>query len=90
MAPSLAELLDGSVLYAGLSRFREWAAHSTTAELLTEERALALALGAILAVSLVRVLTSTMDAPVKFLSFALLFAAVAALTWRYADPRPQS
>lgn len=87
MARDVERILEGSVTYRAVSLVRKWWAHSTVERLLDDERVLVAGIGLLLLLSLVRVLTSTMGAPVKFLSFALLFVLVVALTWRYTDPR---
>lgn len=90
MRPDLETILARSRTYQGLSRLRQWSEHSTVGCLLTDERTLVGVVALVLTVSLIRVLTSTMAAPVKFLSFALLFVVVAALTWRYTEPLVKS
>jgi hypothetical protein len=90
MARDVETILEGSVTFRAFSLVRKWLTHSMVAQLLADERVLIAGLGLFLLLSLVRVLTSTMGAPVKFLSFALLFVFVAALTWHYTDPRPDA
>jgi hypothetical protein len=86
MGRELADLFERSLVYQCLSQVRVWARHSTLVSLVGDERLLISGAALFLSLSLVRVLTSTMGAPVKFLSFALLFVVVTALTWNYTDP----
>lgn len=86
MGLELVEVFKQSMTYKGLSRIREWTEKSTVVRLINDERVLITAIVIFLLLSLGRVLTSSMDAPVKFLSFALLFVVIIALTWNYTDP----
>lgn len=90
MGSRVDEAIERSVTYRAICLLRQWSASSTACRLLATDRVLVGVLGLFLLLSLVRVLTSTMGAPVKFLSFALLFVLLAALTWNYTDPAANS
>jgi len=81
-----ADVIQNSLLYRSVSRFLHWTRHSKIARLLGNERILVAILAMVLLGSLFRVLSSSMQAPVKFLSFAMLFVTVVALTWNYTKP----
>lgn len=74
------------MLYRVISQLLHWTKHSTIARLLGNERVLVAILGVGLLGSIFRVLSSSMQAPVKFLSFALLFVVLVVLTWNYTEP----
>jgi len=80
------EVVRQSVIYRGAICLWQWSQQSTTARLLGNEQILVGVLILGLLASIVRVLLSQMDAPVKFLSFALLFVGLTALTWNYTKP----
>lgn len=90
MSSRVDEAIEQSTPYRLLSLVQQWAVNSTVGMLLTSERVLVAALSLFLVLSIVRVLTSTMGAPVKFLSFALLFVLITALTWNYTEPGADS
>ena len=82
----LIEIIRGSLLYRVLSRLAAWGSESRIVALLNDERVLAGLLGVLLVASLIRILTSGLHVTVQFLSFALLFIVLAALTWNYTEP----
>jgi len=86
MTPNLIEIVRRSTVYRGALQLREWGRRSTTGRLLDNEPVLVGVLVLGLLASIVRVLVSQMDAPVKFLSFALLFVGLTALMWNYTQP----
>lgn len=86
MSPKPIEIIRNSMVYRATMQVRQWAAESTVVRLLNDERVLVGLLGLFLLFSLVRVLTSGMHVTIKFLSFALLFVTIAALTWNYTEP----
>jgi hypothetical protein len=82
------DIVRDSKSYQILTRLREWASGSTTLRLLNDERVLAGLLGVFVLFSLIRILASDLHTTVKFLSFALMFVVLAALTWDYTEPVP--
>lgn len=86
MPSDIADVVRNSLLYWVASKLLVWTKHSTIARLLGDERVLAAIITIGLLGSLFRVLSSSMQAPVKFLSFALLFVTLTALTWNYTEP----
>ena len=78
--------VENSTILGMFSTLRRWARHSIASRLLSDERVLQGVLGVVLLVSIVSVLGSSMAAATKFLSFALLFVLIAALTWWLTDP----
>ncbi len=65
---------------------RRWAAGSVALSLLGRERVLAGLVGVFVLLSVASVFRSNLGSGVKFLSFLLLFVAIALLTERVADP----
>ena len=86
MEGRLIEIIRGSAIYRALSKLVEWSSESRIAALLNDERVLVGLLGAGLVASLVRILSSGLHVAVQFLSFALLFVVLAAVTWNYTEP----
>lgn len=80
------ETVRRSRTYRALVTLRRWAAGSVTARLGGSERVLRAAVGAVVLASVVSVLGSNLGAAVKFLSFLLAFALVAAVVRPFADP----
>lgn len=83
-------LIKQSKTYQIWSRIRQWVKQSTVGSLLTDERVLSVAIGLFLLLSVVRVLSSSMDEPVKFLSFIVLFVVLVVVTWNVTDPRAKT
>ena len=86
MGSRIDEVIERSTTYRAICLLKRWTAGSTVSRLLATEYVLVSVLALFLLLSLVRVLTSTMGAPVKFLSFTLMFVLIVALTWNYTDP----
>jgi len=80
------DVIKHSLLYRSISKLLYWTKQSVTAQLLRDERVLVALFGVVLSVSIFRVLLSNMQAPIKFLSFALLFVSLVAVTWNYTEP----
>ena len=80
------KIIKGSLLYRIAVRFHQWAQHSLIVRLLNDERVLVGGLAVFLIFSLVRVLSSGVHVAIQFLSFALLFVVLAAVTWNYTEP----
>lgn len=85
---NIVVFIKQSKMYQIWAHIQRWVEGSTVRSLLTDERVLLIATGLFLLLSVVRVLSSSMDEPVKFLTFALLFVLVVVLTWDVTDPRP--
>ena len=71
-------------------RIRKWADGSIVVRLLADERLLTGLLGLFTLFSLIRILASDIHASIKFLSFALMFVLLTALTWNYTEPIPDA
>jgi hypothetical protein len=84
--PRPAEIIRNSRTYQVVVRIRKWADGSILVRLLADERVLTGLLGLFTLFSLIRILASDMHASIKFLSFALMFVVLTALTWNYTDP----
>jgi len=80
------EIIRGSLLYRVISQLAVWSRESYIVSLLNNQRVLVGLLGAGLVVSLVRILSSGLHVTIQFLSFALLFVLLAAVTWNYTQP----
>lgn len=80
------KVIKGSLLYRLVVLFRQWSQHSLLVRILNDERVLVGGLALFLVFSLVRVLSSGVHVAIQFLSFALLFIALAAVTWNYTEP----
>jgi hypothetical protein len=88
--PRPAEIIRNSRTYQVVLRIRRWADGSILVRLLTDERVLTGLLGLFILLSLIRILASDMHASIKFLSFALMFVVLTALTWNYTEPFPDA
>ncbi len=86
MELSPAEIVKNSLLYRVSAQLIEWAEQSLFLRALNDERVLVGALGLGLLASLVRILSSGLHVTIQFLSFALLFVVLAAVTWNYTEP----
>lgn len=86
MRSKLNEAVSQSMTYRAICLVKRWTADSTVFRLLAHKYVPVAFLAVFSLASLLRVLTSTMDAPVKFLSFAILFLSVVTLAWNYTDP----
>lgn len=86
MSPDPSDVIENSLLYRATARLLYWTRQSVMERLLRDEGKLIALLCLVLTLSVVRVLLSDMQPPVKFLSFALLFVSLVALTWNYTKP----
>lgn len=86
MGLSPVEIIKNSLLYRLSAQIIKWAEHSVLVRALNDERVLVGILGAGLLASLVRILSSGLHVTIQFLSFALLFVVLAAVTWNYTEP----
>lgn len=86
MGLSPVEIIKNSLLYRISAQIIKWAEHSVLVRALNDERVLVGILGAGLLASLVRILSSGLHVTIQFLSFALLFVVLAAVTWNYTEP----
>ncbi|QLH81403.1 hypothetical protein [Halosimplex pelagicum] len=80
------EPFSESATYRVVRTLRRWAEGSVLLSRLDGERVLSGALAALVLLSVVSVFRSNLGSGVKFLSFALVFVAVAALTERFLYP----
>lgn len=83
---SPAEIIKNSLLYRASAQIAEWAEHSLLVRALNNERVLVGLLSLGLLASLVRILSSGVHVTIQFLSFALLFVVLVAVTWNYTEP----
>ncbi|WP_135366152.1 hypothetical protein [Halosimplex halophilum] len=83
------EPFSESATYRVARTLRRWAEGSVLLSRLDGERALSAALAAVVLVSVASVFRSNLGAGVKFLSFALVFVSVAALTERFLYPEAE-
>ena len=86
MGPKPVEVIKNSLLYRVSAQIAEWAEESLLVRALNDERVLVGLLGLGLLASLVRILSSGLHVAIQFLSFALLFVVLAAVTWNYTKP----
>lgn len=86
MGPQPRDVIENSLLFRALSRFWSLAEHSLVVRLLNDERVLVGGLTVFLLLGLVRVLSSGVHVTIQFLSFALLFVVLTAVTWNYTEP----
>lgn len=86
MGLSPVEIIKNSLLYRVSAQIVEWAERSLVVRALNDERVLVGLLGLGLLASLVRILSSGLHVTVQFLSFALLFVVLVAVTWNYTEP----
>lgn len=82
----LLETIRQSKTYRIARTARRWAAGSIVLSLLGRERVLAGLVGAVVLLSVASVFRSNLGSGVKFLSFLLLFVAIALLTERVVEP----
>lgn len=82
----ILEAIPESRTYRIVRTARRWAAGSVVLSLLGRERVLAGLVGGFVLLSAVSVFRSNLGSGVKFLSFLLLFAAIALLVERIVDP----
>lgn len=82
----ILESIRESKTYRIARTARRWAAGSLVLSLLGRERVLAGLIGVFVLGSVVSVFGSNLGSGVKFLSFLLLFAAIALLAERVVDP----
>lgn len=86
MGSKETDVLENSLFYQLLVRFRRAAEHSLVARLFGNSKVLVAGVCMLLLVSLVRLLLSGLHVTVKFLSFALLVVVLLALVWPYTKP----
>ena len=86
MGPSPVEIIKNSLLYRVSAQIVDWAERSLVVRALNDERVLVGLLGLGLLASLVRILSSGLHVTIQFLSFALLFVVLVAVTWNYTEP----
>jgi len=86
MRPQPRDVIENSLLFRAIARFWSLAERSLVVRLLKDERVLVGVLTAFLLLSLVRVLSSSVHVTIQFLSFALLFVVLAAVTWNHTEP----
>jgi hypothetical protein len=89
MGSSPLEVIKNSLLYRVSAQVSEWAEESLLVRVLDDERVLVGLLSVGLLASIVRILSSGLHVTVRFLSFALLFVVLAAVTWNYTEPLTQ-
>lgn len=82
----LIEVVRGSRLHRIGAILKSWGEASVTVRLLLNERVQQLLVTAALLVSVLSVLSSDLNAAVKFLSFVALFVVVAVPCWSLAAP----
>lgn len=75
-----------SVVYDVAATLFRWFEASRTATVLSNPVVLRALLASVVVLSITKVLLSRMNAATKFLSFALLFVALAFLLWGFAEP----
>lgn len=86
MAPEVRVIFENSLLFRAMAQLFSWGKRSFVVRVLNDERVLGGGLIAFLLLSLVRVLSSGTHVTVQFLSFALLFVVLVAVTWNYTEP----
>ena len=86
MGPQPRDVIENSLLFRALSRFWSVAERSLIVRLLNDERVLVGGLTVFLLFSLARVLSSGVHVTIQFLSLALLFVILTAVTWNYTEP----
>ena len=86
MGPQPRDVIENSILFRVIAQLWLWGERSLTVRLLNDERVLVGGLTAFLLLSLVRVLSSGVHVTIQFLSFALLFVILTAVTWNYTEP----
>ena len=86
MGLSPVEVIKNSLLYRVSAQLVEWTGQSLLVRALNDERVLGGLPGLGLLASLVRILSSGLHVTIQFLSFALLFVVLVAVTWNYTEP----
>ena len=86
MGSNPVEVIKNSLLYRVSAQVAEWAEESLLVRALNDERVLVGLLSVGLLASIVRILSSGLHVTIQFLSFALLFVVIAAVTWNYTEP----
>ena len=86
MGPNPVEVIKNSLLYRVSTQVAEWAEKSLLVRALNDERVLVGLLSVGLLASIVRILSSGLRVTIQFLSFALLFVVLTAVTWNYTEP----
>lgn len=86
MSAEPVDVIKNSLLYRSLAQVYDWSQGSVIIRLLNDERVLVGGLALFLLVSLLRVLASDIHVAIQFLSFALLFIVLLAITWQYTEP----
>jgi len=86
MELSAVTIVKNSLLYRAAAQIVQWAERSLAVQALNDERMLLGLLGPGLLASLVRILSSGLHVTVQFLSFALLFVILVAVTWSHTEP----
>lgn len=81
-----AEIIKNSLLFRALLQIAEWAEQSLLVRALNNGRVVVGLLCLGLLTSLVRILSSGLHVTIQFLSFALLFVVLVAVTWNYTEP----
>ena len=86
MKPQPRDVIEKSLLFRMAAQLSSWGKHSLIVRLLNNERILVGGLIVFLLFSLARVLSSGIHVTIKFLSLALLFVVLTAVTWNYTEP----
>ena len=86
MGPQKRDVIENSLLFRTITWFWSVGQRSLVVRLLNDKRIIVGGLTAFLLLSLVRVLSSGVHVTVQFLSFALLFVVLTAVTWNYTEP----
>ena len=86
MAINMEQIIKNSLLYRVSDRIYRWSGNSVVIKLLDDETILIGLLSLFLVASLLRVLASDIHVAIQFLSFALMFVVLLAITWRYTEP----
>ena len=86
MGAEPADVIKNSLLYRSVATLYRWSQGSVLIRLLNDERVLIGGLALFLIASLLRVLASDVHVAIQFMSFALLFVVLLAITWRYTEP----
>ncbi len=81
-----ANIIKKSLLYQSVVTIYRWSQGSILVRLLNDKRVLIGGLVLFLIASLLRVLASDIHVAIQFMSFALLFVVLLAITWQYTDP----
>lgn len=84
-----AQTFRNSHIYRIGANLWYWSRHSVLVSEFQRSSVQQAIIGLALFASLVNILSSQMNAAVKFLSFAVLFVVTAAFTWSFTDPLPE-